>query len=53
LFGDGLIAITQGSANAPSLAVYEKGGLAKNLVIFLRKKLDWGLGGEFYYYEFR
>jgi hypothetical protein len=36
---DIFIAITQASANAPSLAVCGKGGLAKKLVIFGGKSL--------------
>jgi hypothetical protein len=40
----------QYGVNAPSLAVRGKGGLAKKTGDFLQKKLDWGRGGEFYYY---
>jgi len=53
LFVGGFIAIMHGSANAPSLAVCGKGGLAKKTGDFLQKKLDWRLGEEFYYYKSR
>jgi hypothetical protein len=52
-FRDGFVAITQGGANAPSLAVCGKGGLAKKTGDSWRKRLDWGIPGEFYYYKFR
>jgi hypothetical protein len=49
-FGGDFIAITQDSANAPSLAVCRKGRRWKNLGNFWRNRLDWGLPGKFYYY---
>ncbi len=48
-----MIAAMQCSARVPSLALCGKGGLEKKLVIFWRNRLDWGISGEFYYYEFR